>query len=70
MIHLMDMPVSLTTIRRLIAVKVHSKLDSATVMGVEIAVNIICYNRGISCNGDPAGIGCLNLTQCINLDDN
>lgn len=36
-------------------------------MGVEIAVNIICYNCGISSNGDLAGIGCLNLTQCISL---
>lgn len=70
MIHLMDMPVSLATIRQLIAVKVHSKLDSATVLAVEIAVNIICHNCGISSNGDPAGIGCLNKIQCISLDDN
>lgn len=56
----MDMPVSLATIRQLIAVKAHSKLDSATVLAVEIAVNIICHNRGISSNGYPAGIGWLN----------
>lgn len=60
MVHLMDMPVSLTTIWQFIVVKAHSKLDSATVMGVEIAANIICYNCGMSSNGDPAGIGCLN----------
>lgn len=55
MIHLMDMPVSLTTIQQLIAVKAHSKLDSATVLGEEIAVNIIYHNCGLSSNGDPAG---------------
>lgn len=51
----MDMPVSLTTIQQLIAVKAHSKLDSATVLGEEIAVNIIYHNCGLSSNGDPAG---------------
>lgn len=70
MIHLMDMPATLATIRQLIAVKAHSKLDLATVPSLEIAVNIICHNSGISSNGDPAGIGCLNKIQCISLDDN
>lgn len=70
MIHLMDMPVSLTTIQQLIAVKAHSKLDSATVLGVEIAVNIIYHNCGKSSNGDPAGIAFLNAIQCLSFDDN
>lgn len=70
MVHQMDVPVSLTTIWQLIAVKARSKLDSATALGVEIAVNITCRDCGISSNGNPAGIGCLNEIQCISLDDN
>lgn len=51
---------SLTTVWQFIAVEAHSKLDSARVLAVEIAVNIIYHDCAISSNSEPADTGCLN----------
>lgn len=47
----------LTTIWQFVAVEAHSKLDSVTVLGVEIAISIIHHDCGISLIGTQQALG-------------